>query len=199
MGRALRLVVGLGNPGREYAASRHNAGFQFLERLAGMEGVALRDAPRFRARSGRARIGGREVWLLAPQTYMNLSGDAVAAFARFYKIAPEEILVVHDDLDLPPGTLRLKRGGGAGGHNGLADIIRKLGSNAFARLRIGIGHPGSADQVTGYVLRPAPPADQARIHAAMEEALGQMGKIVAGDFEPVMNVLHARPADAPRR
>ena len=187
----IRLLVGLGNPGREYAATRHNAGVWMLERIADRLGIELRAAGRFQGRAGKGRLDGRELWLLAPQTFMNLSGDAVAPFARYYKIPPPAILVIHDDLDLPPGVVRLKRGGGAGGHNGLADVIRKLGSRDFARLRIGIGHPGAADQVSGYVLRPAPAEEQALIEAAMQRALAQLPYIVAGDFQPAMNALHA--------
>jgi PTH1 family peptidyl-tRNA hydrolase len=188
----ISVIVGLGNPGPEYAATRHNAGFRLIERLAASGGEALRFQRKFNADVAEIRLAGRRVWLLAPQTFMNLSGDAVAGFSRFYKIAPEQVLVVHDELDLPPGTVRLKRGGGAGGHNGLDDIIRKLGSREFMRLRVGIGHPGSAKQVVGYVLKPATAAEQVLIDEAIDRALGEMPDIVAGNFELAMNVLHRK-------
>jgi PTH1 family peptidyl-tRNA hydrolase len=150
----MRLVVGLGNPGPEHAATRHNAGFWLLDRLAAKEGVSLRSESRFQGIVGRMTSCGRECWLLLPQTYMNASGRAVGALARSYKIAPEEILVVHDELCLPPGTPRLKKGGGVSGHNGLNDIAAHLGSHDFWRLRIGIGHPGDRAAVVSYVLHP---------------------------------------------
>jgi PTH1 family peptidyl-tRNA hydrolase len=188
----IRVIVGLGNPGPEYAATRHNAGFWLVERLAASGGGALRFQRKFNANVAEVELAGQRVWLLAPQTFMNLSGDAVAGFSRFYKIPPEQVLVVHDELDLPPGTVRLKRGGGAGGHNGLEDIIRKLGSREFMRLRVGIGHPGSAKQVVGYVLKPPTAAEQPLIDEAIGRALDEMPDIVAGDFELAMNVLHRK-------
>src|SRR5574340_209360 len=148
----IRLIVGLGNPGRQYAATRHNVGFMWVERLAGTEGAALKPEARFHGLAGRLVLDGRELWLLQPQTFMNVSGRAVAAFAHFYRLAPEEVLVVHDELDLPPGTVRLKQGGGHGGHNGLKDIVAHLHTPAFWRLRFGIGHPGEKDRVADYVL-----------------------------------------------
>jgi PTH1 family peptidyl-tRNA hydrolase len=188
----ISVIVGLGNPGPEYAATRHNAGFWLTERLAASCGGAFRFQRKFNASVAEIGLAGRRVWLLNPQTFMNLSGDAVAAFSRFYKLSPEQLLVAHDDLDLPPGAVRLKRGGGAGGHNGLDDIIRKLGSREFMRLRIGIGHPGSAKQVVGYVLKPAAQNEQALIDEAIGRALDEMSGIVAGDSERVMNVLHRK-------
>ena len=182
------LIVGLGNPGAEHAGTRHNAGFQFLSALDG----TLRYQSKYRAEVGEARIAGRRVWLLAPQTYMNLSGTAVAGFARFYKIDPLHILVAHDELDLPAGTVRLKSGGGAGGHNGLADIIAKLGAREFQRLRIGIGHPGDRSRVTAHVLRKAPVAEQELIDAAIAEAVRHIEDIVAGKYEHVMTRLHSK-------
>jgi len=186
----ISLIAGLGNPGSDYAATRHNAGVWLLELAARDAGVTLRNESRFNALCGKGNLAGRQLWFMVPQTYMNLSGDAVAALARFYKVPVEEILVLHDELDLLPGTVRLKQGGGAGGHNGLTDIIQKLGSNAFARLRIGIGHPGSSSQVSSYVLKRAPEAEQTQIDAAIELARQQLGDIVHGRFQQVMNVLH---------
>ena len=191
--QGISLVVGLGNPGTEYAVTRHNAGFRFLDVLLEGTGEKLRAEPRFSANVGKIRIGGRDVWLLAPTTFMNRSGEAVSKFVRYYKIPVPEILVVHDDLDLPPGVVRLKRGGGDGGHNGLIDLIQKLGSADFARLRIGIGHPGSSAQVVSYVLKKALPAEQILIDAAIGAAKPQMRGIVHGEFQRAMNVLHTHP------
>lgn len=190
MAEHISLIVGLGNPGPEYAETRHNAGFRFLEAIAVDVGGEFRRERKFTAQVADGQVNGRRVRLLAPQTYMNLSGDAVAGFAHYYKIPVENILVVHDDLDLPPGTVRLKRGGGAGGHNGLADVIVKLGSPDFLRLRIGIGHPGSSRQAVSYVLKKAPAAEQDLIDAAIQSARERLKDIVEGRVEAVMNVLH---------
>jgi PTH1 family peptidyl-tRNA hydrolase len=190
MTQAIALIVGLGNPGPEYAETRHNAGFRFLDALLAGSGEVLRREPRFSAEVARLRIAGREVWLLAPQTYMNHSGEAVAKFARYYRIAPASILVVHDEIDLPPGAVRLKFGGGDGGHNGLKDIAARLGTADYARLRIGVGHPGSASQVVSYVLKRAPAAEQELIDAAIARARNHIEEIVQGQFQKVMNVLH---------
>ncbi len=186
---AISLIVGLGNPGAEYAETRHNAGFRFLEALLD-SGPLLRPDSRFSASCAKVQLEGRELWLLAPQTFMNHSGDAVAKFARYYKIPVSEILVAHDDLDLPPGVVRLKVGGGDGGHNGLKDITEKLGSGDYARLRIGIGHPGNAAQVVSYVLRRAPASEQELIDAAIARARMHVSDIVHGQFQKAMNVLH---------
>ncbi len=148
--RPLRLIVGLGNPGGEYAETRHNAGFWFCERLADELGLRFSHESRFHGLVANAREAG--AWLLMPQTFMNRSGQAIGALARFYRIEPAEILVVHDELDIPPGQLRLKFGGGLGGHNGLKDTSAHLGTNDYWRLRIGIGHPGDKARVTGHVL-----------------------------------------------
>ena len=190
MAHGISLIVGLGNPGPSYADTRHNAGFRFLDALLRQSGGGLKQESRFAGGVGRIALAGREVWLLAPTTFMNHSGEAVGKFARFYKIPPAEILVAHDDLDLPPGTVRLKLGGGHGGHNGLRDVIPHLGTNEFARLRIGIGHPGSSAQVTPYVLKKAPAAEQSLIDAAIDNAVAHIGDIVGGEFERVMNALH---------
>lgn len=187
---ALRLIAGLGNPGAEYADTRHNAGFRFLERLSARVNAELRLESRYQALTAKVRIAQCECWLVAPQTYMNNSGDAVARLAQFYKIAPQEILVAHDELDLPLGVVRLKQGGGVGGHNGLSDIVAKLGSADFFRLRIGIGHPGSAAQVVGYVLKKAPAAEATLTDAAIDEALHHVDDMVRGETSKVMNTLH---------
>jgi PTH1 family peptidyl-tRNA hydrolase len=186
----ISLIVGLGNPGPEYAETRHNAGFRFLDALLEGTGERLRREPRFIADVGRLRIGGNEVWLLAPMTFMNRSGEAVARFARYYKIPVEQILVAYDEIDLPPGTVRLKKGGGAAGHNGLTNVIEQLGSPDFMRLRIGVGHPGAAPQVVSYVLRRPPAEEQALIEEAIAAARAHIGDIVQGRYQKAMNSLH---------
>ena len=192
MVQGISLIVGLGNPGAEYAETRHNAGFRFLDALLSGTGVPLRHESRFNGDAGRFPVAGRDIWLFKPMTFMNHSGEAVSAFARFYKIAPTEILVAHDELDLPPGSVRLKVGGGDGGHNGLADVTEKLGTPDYARLRIGIGHPGSAAQVVAYVLKKAPKSEQSLTDAAIERARAQLNDIVQGEFQRAMNALHAQ-------
>ncbi len=190
MTQGISLIVGLGNPGAEYAETRHNAGFRFLDMLSDAAGERLRNESRFLANVGKLNVSGRDVWLLEPQTFMNRSGDAVSRFAHYYKIPAAEILVVHDELDLPPGTVRLKVGGGDGGHNGLSDVTAKLGSSDYARLRVGIGHPGSSAQVVSYVLKKAPATEQALIDAAIAGARAHVADIVHGQFQKVMNSLH---------
>lgn len=192
MAQGISLIVGLGNPGKNYLETRHNAGFRFMDALLGSVGGALKAEKRFAGDAGRVQLAGREVWALMPTTFMNGSGDAVSKLSRFYKIPVENILVVHDDLDLPPGVARLKSGGGHGGHNGLRDIINKIGSKNFYRLRIGIGHPGSAPQVESYVLRKAPVAEQAQTNAAIDSAMSQIDEIILGNYEQVMNTLHSQ-------
>lgn len=190
----MRLVVGLGNPGPEYAATRHNAGRWFVERLASQEGVGLRGEPRFHGFVGRASAARDDCWLLLPQTFMNASGRSVGVFARFYRIAPEEILVVHDELDLPPGTPKLKKGGGVAGHNGLKDIAAHLGTREFWRLRLGIGHPGDRAAVVDYVLHPPRREEQGLIDDAIEKSLAVWPFIARGDLEAAMLKLHTKPA-----
>ena len=188
----IRLIVGLGNPGKEYADTRHNAGFWLLDAIAHKTGASLRPESRFHGGVARASLQGHEIWLLAPQTYMNVSGQAVAALAGYYKITSDEMLVLHDELDLPPGTARLKRGGGAGGHNGLKDIIARLGAD-FWRLRIGIGHPGDKDAVSDFVLhRPSQP-EQQLIHDALDQSLSTLPLLAAGDMAGAMQRLHTKP------
>ena len=189
----VQLIVGLGNPGPEYAQTRHNAGQDLVERLARLCGSTLSSTPKFFGYSGRVLIGSQEVRLLIPTTYMNRSGQAVAALAQFYRIAPAAILVAHDELDLPPGTARLKFSGGHGGHNGLRDIISALGNNRdFARLRLGIGHPGNAKLVSDYVLRKAPAAENDLIDQGIERSLAVIHDIVLGDWERAMRTLHTQ-------
>jgi len=186
---APRLIVGLGNPGGEYADTRHNAGFWLCERLAPLLGAALKSESRFHGIAGRARS---QAWLLMPQRYMNRSGQSVAALAGFYRIAPADILVLHDELDLPPGALRLKFGGGLGGHNGLKDIAAHLGTQDFWRLRIGIGHPGDRSQVVDYVLKKPRAEDRALIDAALDRALEHWSLIEDGDYSAAMQKLNAK-------
>ncbi|MBI3546041.1 MAG: aminoacyl-tRNA hydrolase [Gammaproteobacteria bacterium] len=190
MTQGISLIVGLGNPGAEYAETRHNAGFRFLDALLVGSNERLRHEARFSADLGKLNIAGKEVWLLAPQTFMNHSGESVAKFAHYYKIPVTEILVAHDELDLPPGTVRLKVGGGNGGHNGLADVTEKLGDPDYARLRIGIGHPGYSAQVVSYVLKRAPASEQTLIDDAIAHAKTHLVDIVQGQFQKVMNSLH---------
>ncbi|MFY9179952.1 MAG: aminoacyl-tRNA hydrolase [Venatoribacter sp.] len=188
----IKLIVGLGNPGPEYQATRHNAGAWVVSQLAQAENIRLTPEKKFFGLAGRGFIKGQECWLLLPTTFMNLSGQAVAALAGFYKILPNEILVVHDELDLPPGTAKFKTGGGHGGQNGLRDIISKLGNNqGFHRLRIGIGHPGDKSQVTAHVLGKPSPNDLKLIDAVIGEALAVLPTYVTGDGEKAMNRLHS--------
>ena len=167
----IKLIVGLGNPGDKYTDTRHNAGEWLIERLARRFNVSLNPESKFFGKTARILVNGKEVRLLVPTTFMNLSGKAVGALASFYRIKPEEILVIHDELDLPPGTAKLKQGGGHGGHNGLKDIVVQLGNNNnFYRLRIGIGHPGHRDLVAGYVLNKPSPADRDALEKVLDEA-----------------------------
>jgi len=194
-GEALKLIVGLGNPGTEYARTRHNAGFQFADELAARHGATFRSEPRHRAELARARIGAADLWLLKPMNYMNHSGDALQSIAAFYKVPLGSILVAYDELDFPAGVVRLRQGGGAAGHNGLRDVIAQMG-DGFWRLRIGIGHPGDRSQVLDYVLgRPS----------AEEAELIRLGVLAAADTVPVlleegaqiaMNLLHSREPPA---
>lgn len=189
---SFRLLVGLGNPGNEYSNTRHNAGAEWIEALAQQSQCLLRIEKKFSGLFGKVHIAGEECYLLIPTTYMNLSGTAVQAVCKFYKIPPEEVLVIHDELDIPPGSVKLKKGGGHGGHNGLKDIISKLSNNReFARLRLGIGHPGHASQVANYVLKKAAPDDYSKTEQAINESLGYVEDIVAGNLNPVMNKLHS--------
>ncbi|HXH04612.1 MAG TPA: aminoacyl-tRNA hydrolase [Candidatus Competibacteraceae bacterium] len=188
---ALQLVVGLGNPGPEYQDTRHNAGFWFVDELARQHGGRLRIDSKYSSEVGQISIGSHGLWLLKPLTYMNRSGQAIARFASFYKIPRPAILVVHDELDLPPGVARLKRDGGHGGHNGLRDAIAQLGGHDFQRLRLGIGHPGDARMVVDYVLRKPPLAERQLIEQAMDEALRVFPQVAQGQLEKAMQALHS--------
>lgn len=189
----IRLLVGLGNPGPEYEATRHNAGFWWLDAAARKLGVTLLSERAFFGRAGRATTSTGAVWLLEPMTFMNLSGKSVAALARFYKIAPEEILVVHDELDLMPGQAKVKQGGGHAGHNGLKDIHAQLGSPDYWRLRLGIGHPGVKAEVIDYVLRKPPAEQREQIVAAIERSIDALDLLLAADMERAMMKVHAKP------
>ncbi|HQR70233.1 MAG TPA: aminoacyl-tRNA hydrolase [Burkholderiaceae bacterium] len=191
--RGIRLIVGLGNFGAEYEATRHNAGYWLVDAVARREGARFSSERKFHGDVARLRLSGHDVWLLKPTTYMNRSGNAVVALALFYKILPTEILVVHDELDLPPGSVRLKRGGGTAGHNGLKDTQARLTTADFWRLRIGIGHPRSLQleqDVADFVLHPPRREDQALIDEAIDRAEGIVELLAAGKFEAAMLKLH---------
>jgi peptidyl-tRNA hydrolase, PTH1 family len=190
-GEPLKLIVGLGNPGTEYARTRHNAGFQLLDELARRHGAVFRSEPRHRAELARARLGEAELWLLKPMSYMNRSGEPVRSVASFYKVPLESILVAYDELDFPPGVVRLKQGGGAAGHNGMRDVITQVG-DAFWRLRIGIGHPGDRAQVLEYVLGRPSAADAALIHEALLAAADAVPVLLGEGAQIAMNRLHSR-------
>lgn len=188
----IKLIVGLANPGQQYQPTRHNAGAWFVAELARQQGCSLSAEARFYGDTGRFFLDGQDIRLLIPSTFMNRSGQAISAMAGFFKIAPEEILVAHDELDLPPGSARFKSGGGHGGHNGLRDTIAKLGNNRdFHRLRLGIGHPGSADKVTGYVLGKPSTEERIAIDHCIDEALRSLPPALAGDWAKAMNQLHS--------
>lgn len=191
----IRLFVGLGNPGFEYEQTRHNAGFWWIDQLAKPWHATL--APDRSYHGLVARVtppqGSGPVWLLQPQTFMNLSGKSVAALARFFKIAPHEILVAHDELDLPPGHMKLKQGGSAAGHNGLKDMQAQLGSTDFWRLRLGIGHPGARGEVSGYVLGKPSREDRLAIDGCIIDALKATDAFLSGDMARAMALLHAKP------
>ena len=187
----IRLIVGLGNPGPKYDQTRHNAGFWFVDQLASRYGGQFRAESKFSGEVCKIRVAEEEVWLLKPMTFMNRSGLAVRQLSTFYKIPLEEILVAHDELDLDPGVVRLKRGGGHGGHNGLRDISSQLGKD-FMRLRIGIGHPGHKDDVVDFVLSRARREEQQGIDDAINEAADAAEDIISGQSQKAMNQLHSR-------
>jgi PTH1 family peptidyl-tRNA hydrolase len=187
----IHLIVGLGNPGAEYEHTRHNAGEWFVRSLADNANVTLRPTAKFRGSHAIATIKDHECHLLVPSTYMNLSGQAVQAVASFYKIPAEAILVAHDEIDLPVATLRLKFDGGAGGHNGLSDIISHLNTKKFYRLRIGVGHPGPRNNVSDYVLSPPKKSERVEINNALISAEGILPYVMKGEFQQAMQVLHS--------
>lgn len=193
MNEGIQLIVGLGNPGAEYEATRHNAGFWWLDEICHSHGVTLAGEGKFFGRAGRLKLSARETWLLQPTTFMNASGRAVAALSRFYRIAPHNILVVHDELDLPPGSVKLKRGGGNGGHNGLKDISAQLGTADYWRLRLGIGHPGEKSAVIGYVLKPPMKDEAVLIEDAIDQSVKLLPMLLEGSFEAAMLKLHTKP------
>jgi PTH1 family peptidyl-tRNA hydrolase len=191
---SLRLIVGLGNPGAEYAETRHNAGFWLCERLARELGASFARESRFHGVVAKARVAGADVGLLMPQTFMNRSGQAVRALTQFYRIEPAEMLVLHDELDLPPGQMRLKFGGGLGGHNGLKDITAHLGTQDYWRLRIGIGHPGDRNEVVDYVLKPPRKEERGEIDVALDRALLAWPVLARGDFAAATQRINSKPA-----
>ena len=190
----IRLIAGLGNPGTRYERTRHNVGKAWLQRLAGRFRLPLSPERKFRGSVARGDILGRDVWLLAPDTYMNLSGDAVGPLARFYKLAPEEILVAYDEVAFEAGACRLRVGGGHNGHNGIRSVIAALGNQAgFARLRIGVGHPGNAGEMIGYLTAARMMADeQSRIEQATDFDDDTLRRLLDGDFDAAMNAINAR-------
>ncbi|MDI6746305.1 MAG: aminoacyl-tRNA hydrolase [Rhodocyclaceae bacterium] len=199
----IKLIVGLGNPGPDYSKTRHNAGFWFCERLGAELGVSFSREVRFHGLAANARLSGVPggIWLLMPQTFMNRSGQSVQALANFYRIEPAEMLVVHDELDIPPGQLRLKFGGGLGGHNGLKDITSHLGTQDYWRLRIGIGHPGDRNEVVNYVLKPPRKEEAGEIDAAIDRALLAWPLLARSDFNAATQKINAKitpPPPSPR-
>jgi len=193
----IRLLVGLGNPGPEYVATRHNAGFWWLDEVARKLGATLQPERSYFGLAARINrpLPGVEgpIWLLEPMTFMNLSGKSVAALARFFKIAPNEILVAHDELDLMPGQVKIKLGGSHAGHNGLKDIHAQLGSGDCWRLRLGIGHPGVKSEVVNYVLRKPPPEEREAIEKCIDQSLQALDLLLAGSMERAMMKIHAKP------
>lgn len=188
----IKLIVGLGNPGREYEDTRHNAGALLVQALAEQHSQPLKEDNKFFGLTGRINLHGHDLRLLIPTTYMNRSGQAVAAMCQFYKFTPKQILVAHDELDIAPGTARFKLGGGHGGHNGLRDIISKMGNDReFYRLRIGIGHPGSASKVTGHVLNKASTNEHQQMLTVIDEAIRVLPDALDGDWGKAMNQLHS--------
>nr|WP_284694886.1 aminoacyl-tRNA hydrolase [Photobacterium galatheae] len=189
-------MVGLANPGPEYAKTRHNAGAWVVEELARIHNISLKSDPKYFGLTGRIQLNGEDLRLLIPTTFMNLSGKSVSSLANFFQITPEEILVAHDELDLPPGVAKFKQGGGHGGHNGLRDIISKLGNNKnFYRLRVGIGHPGDKHKVTGFVLGKAPVGEQSMIDAAVDESVRCLDIWLKDGLTKAQNRLHSFKAE----
>lgn len=196
MSNNIRLLVGLANPGAEYAKTRHNAGAWVVQELARVHNVSLREESKYFGVTGRITTNGQDLRLLIPTTYMNLSGKSVAALANFFQIKPEEILIAHDELDLPPGVAKFKKGGGHGGHNGLRDTISKMGNNKeFYRLRVGIGHPGDKNKVANFVLGKAPVKEQECIDAAVDEAVRCMDILLKDGLSKAQNRLHSFKAE----
>lgn len=190
---AVTLIVGLGNPGPRYSGTRHNAGFWFADEIARRFGGSFSLQRKFHGDVGRVRVGDFECHLLKPMTYMNHSGLAIGQFTHYYRLAPRSILIAHDEIDLPPGTTRLKQGGGHGGHNGLRDTVNALGTRDFNRLRIGVGHPGHRDDVVGYVLSPPRREEQEAIDASIASACEVLQLLVEGEWGRAFQRLHSVP------
>jgi peptidyl-tRNA hydrolase, PTH1 family len=191
MGNRIVLIAGLGNPGPRYADTRHNAGFWFVEALADRYSGSWREERRFKSQVSEVTIDGDRIWLLAPQPFMNHSGESIGSFANYYRIPVDQILVVHDELDLSPGKLKLKQGGGAAGHNGLRDTSKHIGPD-YLRLRLGIGHPGHQKEVVNFVLKRPPEAEASLIDAAIEHSIDHITDIINGDLQTAMNALHSK-------
>ena len=194
----IKLFVGLGNPGPEYEDTRHNAGFWWIDQLARRLNAPLALERAYKGRVARASVAGQSVWLLQPQTFMNLSGQSVSALARFFKITPDEILVAHDELDLPAGEAKLKFGGGHAGHNGLRDIHAQLGTADYWRLRLGVGHPGARQEVVGWVLQKPPQDEQIAIEQAIDRAAAAFELLAAGDMNAATQRIHTSKPPRPK-
>ena len=192
MSSGIRLIVGLGNPGSDYENTRHNAGAWFVTELAEELNLSLRPVAKFQALHATGKLHGHAIHLLIPTTFMNLSGQSVRAIADYYDILPEAILIAHDEIDLPPATIRLKFDGGHGGHNGLRDIISHLNSNQFYRLRIGVGHPGNSKEVVNYVLKPPKKSEREEIDTALKLAQTILPNLLEGQFQKAMHQLHTK-------
>lgn len=188
----LKVIVGLGNPGARYTRTRHNAGFWFVEQLAASFAASFRPEKKFHGELAKISLQGNDIWLLKPDTFMNRSGLAVKSLLSFYQLDPQQLLVAHDEIDLPAGTIKLKTGGGHGGHNGLRDIISQLASSDFHRLRIGVGHPGSRDLVVDYVLHEPSREEAELIETDLHKAVKVMPSLAAGSFEQAMQILHSK-------
>lgn len=189
----IKLLVGLGNPGDKYQATRHNAGFWWIDQLVVSSNSRLMMDAKFLGFAGRLNSAvGADAWLLKPSTFMNASGKSVAALANYYKIKPDQILVIHDELDLPPESVRLKKGGGHGGHNGLKDIASALGAADFWRLRLGIGHPGDRNEVVNFVLKAPSKGEQTAINRSIEDSINLLPQLLNGDFDAAMLKLHTK-------
>lgn len=192
MSTPIKLIVGLGNPGSEYEKTRHNAGRWLVDQLLEQAGVSFSNQPKFHALTARIYWKEQDCYVLFPTTFMNLSGQAVVPFARYHQIPAQSILVIHDELDLPIGTIRLKKGGGPGGHKGLQSIMEQMGSRDFTRLRIGIGHPGSSDQVTSHVLNKPSLDEKIEIHRSIDRALEILPDVLSGSLSKAMQILHSQ-------
>ncbi len=194
----IKLIVGLGNPGPDYEDTRHNAGFWWVDEVARVLKAPLTLDRNYHGTVARTNVNGQNLWLLEPQTFMNLSGKSVGALARFFKIAPEHILVAHDELDLPPGEVKLKRAGGHAGHNGLRDIHSQLGSPDYWRLRIGIGHPGNKNEVANWVLKKPQLDDRIAIGQGLDRALKALPHLIAGEMDKATVLIHTSKPPRPK-